>query len=313
MGRFHPHGDSAIYEALVRMGQDFSLQHPLVDKHGNFGSPSDPPAAARYTECKLSPIAMELLAGIDEGTVDIVPNYDGGDEEPAVLPGRFPNLLVNGVHGIAVGMATSIPPHNLGEVCNAALKLIRKPETTLPELMRTVKGPDFPTGGLLMGADGIRTRTRQAGARSVSARSRASRRPRRGKAIVVSEIPYQTSVDAIAGKLAEAVESGRIDGVRDIRNESGQGQTRLVIELRPDANEQVVLNNLFKHTPAQVSFRHQHGRAGRRCPAYAEPAGRAPALDRSSSRRRHAAHAPPAREGRGAACISSTGSCRPST
>src|SRR3954447_11362408 len=135
MGRFHPHGDSAIYESLVRMGQDFSLAHPLVDKHGNFGSPSDPPAAARYTECRLSPIAMELLAAIDEGTVDFQPNYDGGDEEPCVLPGRFPNLFVNGIHGIAVGMATSIPPHNLAEVCNAALKLIRKPDTILSDLM----------------------------------------------------------------------------------------------------------------------------------------------------------------------------------
>src|SRR3954451_12442031 len=156
MANYHPHGDAAIYGALVRMGQDFSLSHPLVDKHGNFGSPSDPPAASRYTECKLSPIAMELLAGIDEGTVDFQPNYDGGDEEPGVLPGRFPNLLVNGIHGIAVGMATSIPPHNLGEVCNAALKLIRKPDTTLSELAKLVKGPDFPTGGLIMGTDGIK-------------------------------------------------------------------------------------------------------------------------------------------------------------
>ncbi len=254
MGRFHPHGDSAIYDALVRMGQDFSLPHPLVDKHGNFGSPSDPPAAARYTECRLSPIAMELLAAIDEGTVDVQPNYDGGDEEPVVLPGRFPNLLVNGLQGIAVGMATNIPPHNLAEVCNAALKLMRKPDTTLSELMKSVKGPDFPTGGLIMGSDAIKDAYRT-GRGTIRVRAVTSiEETRRGKAIVVSEIPYQTSVDAIAGKLAEAVESGRIDGVRDIRNESGQGATRLVIELRPDTNEQVVLNNLFKHTPAQISF-----------------------------------------------------------
>ncbi len=254
MGRFHPHGDSAIYEALVRMGQDFSVQHPLVDKHGNFGSPSDPPAAARYTECRLSPIAMELLAGIDEGTVDFLPNYDGGDEEPGVLPGRFPNLLVNGIHGIAVGLATNIPPHNFGEVCNAALKLIRKPDTTLAELMRSVKGPDFPTGGLIMGAEGIKDAYRT-GRGTVRLRAvTTTEQTRRGTAIVLTEIPYQTSVDAIAGKLAEAVEAGRIDGIRDIRNESGQGETRLVIELRPDANEQVVLNNLFKHTPAQLTF-----------------------------------------------------------
>ncbi|HEY1741460.1 MAG TPA: DNA gyrase subunit A, partial [Acidimicrobiia bacterium] len=254
MGRFHPHGDSAIYDALVRMGQDFALAHPLVDKHGNFGSPSDPPAAARYTECRLSAIAMELLAGIDEGTVDFQPNYDGADEEPQVLPGRFPNLLVNGIHGIAVGMATSIPPHNLAEVCAAALKLIRKPDTGLAELMRSVKGPDFPTGGLIMGSEGIKDAYRT-GRGTIRVRAVTSiEATRRGNAIVISEIPYQTSVDAIAGKLAEAVEGGRIDGVRDIRNESGQGATRLVIELRPDANEQVVLNNLFKHTPAQVSF-----------------------------------------------------------
>src|SRR3954465_1536854 len=156
MANYHPHGDASIYEALVRMGQPFSLTAPMIDKHGNFGAPSDPPAASRYTECRLSPIAMELLAGIDEGTVDFQPNYDGGDEEPGVLPGRFPNLLVNGIHGIAVGMATNIPPHNLAEICNAALKLIRKPDSTLSDLTRSVKGPDFPTGGLIMGADGIK-------------------------------------------------------------------------------------------------------------------------------------------------------------
>jgi DNA gyrase subunit A len=254
MGRFHPHGDSAIYDALVRMGQDFSLSHPLVDKHGNFGSPSDPPAAARYTECRLSALSMELLAGIDEGTVDVQPNYDGADEEPSVMPARFPNVLVKGAQGIAVGLATNIPPHNLGEVCGAALKLIRKPDTTLSELMRSVKGPDFPTGGLIMGGDGIRDAYRT-GRGTIRLRAVTSiEETRRGKAIVLTEIPYQTSVDAIAGKLAEAVENGRIDGVRDIRNESGQGSTRLVIELRADANEHVVLNNLFKHTPAQVSF-----------------------------------------------------------
>src|SRR3954452_9051785 len=156
MANYHPHGDASIYEALVRMGQSFSLTAPLIDKHGNFGSPSDPPAASRYTECRLSPLAMELLAGIDEGTVDLEPNYDGSKNEPVVLPARFPNLLVNGAQGIAVGMATNIPPHNLGEVCNAALKLIDKPDASLADLMRIVKGPDFPTGGLIMGDDGIK-------------------------------------------------------------------------------------------------------------------------------------------------------------
>src|SRR5204863_8249222 len=161
MANYHPHGDSAIYDALVRMGQPFSLTAPLVEKHGNFGSPADPPAASRYTECRLSQLAMELLAGIDEGTVDQEPNYDGARAAPVVLPARFPNLLVNGSQGIAVGMATNIPPHNLAEICNAALKLIDKPDATLSELMRIVKGPDFPTGGLTMGDDGTKDALRR--------------------------------------------------------------------------------------------------------------------------------------------------------
>jgi DNA gyrase subunit A len=254
MANYHPHGDAAIYDALVRMGQWFSLTAPLIDKHGNFGSPSDPPAAARYTECRLGPLAMEMLAGIDEGTVDFDPNYDASRTEPTVLPARFPNLLVNGAQGIAVGMATNIPPHNLVEVCNAALKLIDTPDTSLGQLMRVVKGPDFPTGGLIMGDDGIKDAFRT-GRGTVRVRARHTiEESRRGPAIVLTEVPFQTSVDAIAGKLAELVESGKIDGVRDIRNESGQGAIRLVIELRADTNPQIVLNNLFKHTPAQSTF-----------------------------------------------------------
>jgi DNA gyrase subunit A len=254
MGRFHPHGDTAIYDALVRLGQDFSLSHPLIDKHGNFGSPADPPAAQRYTECRLSVLATEMLAGIDEATVDFEPSYDSSDEEPLVLPSRFPNLLVNGNQGIAVGMATNIPPHNLAEICDAALMLIERPETSIDALMDVVHGPDFPTGGLIMGDDGIADAYRS-GRGSIRVRAATTlEQTRRGPAIVVTEIPYQTSVDAIAGKLAEAVESGRIEGVRDIRNESGQGSTRLVIELRAEANPQIVLNNLFKHTPAQTTF-----------------------------------------------------------
>jgi DNA gyrase subunit A len=254
MGRYHPHGDAAIYEALVRMGQDFSLSNVLVDKHGNFGSPSDPPAAARYTEVRLSPLAMDLLDAIDEGTVDLEANYDGTAEEPAVLPARFPNLLVNGTQGIAVGMATNIPPHNLTEVCNAALRLLAKPDATLSELMRHVKGPDFPTGGLILGDEGIKDAYRT-GRGTLRLRAVTEiEETRRGTAIVVTEVPYQTSVDAIAGRLAEAVEAGKIQGVRDIRNESGAGATRLVIELRPEANPQVVLANLYKHTPAQTTF-----------------------------------------------------------
>ncbi|MDP9334815.1 MAG: DNA topoisomerase 4 subunit A [Actinomycetota bacterium] len=256
MANYHPHGDSAIYEALVRMGQTFSLTGPLIDKHGNFGSPSDPPAASRYTECRLSALAMELLAGIDEGTVDSEPNYDASRTEPVVLPARFPNLLVNGAQGIAVGMATNIPPHNLAEVCNAAVKLIDKPDVTLSELMRIVKGPDFPTGGLIMGDDGIKDAFRTGrGTIRVRAVHEIEELPRRGgQAIVLTEVPFQTSVDAISGKLTELVLAGKVDGVRDIRNESGQGKTRLVIELRPDTNPQIVLNNLFKHTAAQSTF-----------------------------------------------------------
>jgi DNA gyrase subunit A len=256
MANYHPHGDASIYEALVRMGQPFSLTAPLIDKHGNFGSPSDPPAASRYTECRLAELAMQLLAGIDEGTVDFEPNYDASRSEPTVLPARFPNLLVNGAQGIAVGMATNIPPHNLAEVCNAAIKLIDKPDASLTELMRVVKGPDFPSGGLIMGDDGIKDALRTGrGTVRVRAVHTIEELPRRGgQAIVLTEVPFQTSVDAIAGKLAELVESGKIDGVRDIRNESGQGQTRLVIELRPDTNPNIVLNNLFKHTSAQTTF-----------------------------------------------------------
>src|SRR5947207_972888 len=255
MANYHPHGDSSIYDALVRMGQPFSLTATLIDKHGNFGSPSDPPAASRYTECRLSALATELLAGIDEGTVDHEPNYDGSREEPLVLPARFPNLLVNGSQGIAVGMATNIPPHNLTEVCNAAARLIDKPDATLSELMRHIKGPDFPTGGLIMGDDGINDAYRTGrGTVRVRAVHEIESIKRGGQAIILTEIPFQTSVDAIAGKLAELVESGKIDGIRDIRNESGQGKTRLVIELRADVNPQIVLNNLFKHTSAQSTF-----------------------------------------------------------
>jgi DNA gyrase subunit A len=244
MGRYHPHGDAAIYDALVRMGQDFSLSNVLID----------PPAAARYTEARLSELAMDLLDAIDEGTVDFEPNYDGTTSEPLVLPARFPNLLVNGTQGIAVGMATNIPPHNLAEVCNAALRLLAKPDATVSELMRHVKGPDFPTGGVILGDEGIKEAYRT-GRGTLRLRAVTEvEDSKRGTAIVVTEVPYQTSVDAIAGKLAEAVEAGKIQGVRDIRNESGGGATRLVIELRPEANPAIVLANLYKHTPAQTTF-----------------------------------------------------------
>jgi len=254
LGKYHPHGDQSVYYALVRMGQDFSVRHVLIDKHGNFGSPHDDPAAYRYTECRLSNLATDLLANIDEDTVDMVANFDGSQEEPTVLPSRFPNLLVNGSQGIAVGMATNIPPHNLGEVIDATVHLIDHPEATVEDLMAFVKGPDFPTGGTIMGRSGILSAYRT-GRGSVKMRARAEivDGPR-GQQIVVTEIPYQTSVEQIEEKIAELVNSREIEGIRAIRNGSAKGRIELVIELKKDAPALVILNNLYKHTPMQTSF-----------------------------------------------------------
>jgi DNA gyrase subunit A len=257
MGNFHPHGDLAIYDALARMVQDFSLRHPLVDGHGAFGSP-DPesqPAASRYTECKLSPIAMQMLADIDEETVDFTESYDGKAREPVVLPSRFPNLLVNGSQGIAVGMATNIPPHNLREVVDAVVHMLDHPDATDDDLMRFVKGPDFPTGGLILGRSGI-IDAYKTGRGSIKLRAVAEIQEGRGGAsnIVVTELPYQTSVEGIERRIADLVNNREIEGIREIRNESAKGKTRLVIELRRDANALVTLNNLYKHTPLQTSF-----------------------------------------------------------
>jgi DNA gyrase subunit A len=258
MSRFHPHGDSAIYDALVRMAQPFSLRHPLIDFHGNYGSPDFGPAASRYTECRLDPLAMQLIAGIDENTVDFAPNYDGTQQEPTVLPSRFPNLLVNGSQGIAVGMATNIPPHNLGEVVDATIHLIESPDATPDDLMQFVKGPDFPTGGLIMGRAGIMEAYRT-GRGSVKMRAKAAieETGKRSGAlqIVVTELPYQASCTAIAGRIQELVDAGDLDGVADVNDESsGATGTRLVISLKRDANANVVLNNLFKMTQLQSSF-----------------------------------------------------------
>jgi len=257
MKTFHPHGDMAIYDALARMVQDFSLRYPLISGHGDFGAPGPNmgPAAARYTECRLAPLAMALLDGIDEDTVDVMPNYDGSTTQPVVLPSRFPNLLVNGSQGIAVGMATNIPSHNLGEVTDAVLWVLENPEATSDELMRFVKGPDFPTGALILGRAGILDAYRT-GRGSVKMRAVAEiEEGRSGKSqIVVTEIPYQTSVDAIAQRIAEAVQSGDIPGIDSIENLSAGESTRLVITLKRDANANVVLNNLYKHTPLQTSF-----------------------------------------------------------
>jgi DNA gyrase subunit A len=255
MARYHPHGDGAIYDALVRMAQPFSLRHPLIDFHGNYGSPDFGPAASRYTECRLHPLAMQLLADIDEDTVDLIPNYDGSTEEPRVLPARFPNLLVNGSQGIAVGMATNIPPHNLGEVIDATIHLIDHPDATPDDLMQFVKGPDFPTGASILGRAGIMDAYRT-GRGSIKLRATAMiEEGKRGQIeIVVSELPYQTSCSSIAARIQELVDGGDLDGIADVNDASSGGKTNLVITLKRDATANVVLNNLFKLTQLQTSF-----------------------------------------------------------
>ncbi len=253
-GKYHPHSTEAVYDALARMAQGFSLRHPLIDGHGNFGSPEDPPAAMRYTECRLHPLSLQMIAGIDEDTVDFAENYSGEFREPLVLPSRFPNLLVNGSQGIAVGMATNIPPHNLGEVIDATIHLIDHPDATADELMAFVKGPDFPTGGLILGRSGIQEAYRS-GRGSIRVRARAEiDETKRGAVIVVTEIPYQSSVGAIATRIDELVKTRELEGIGDVNDESAKGQTRLVIKPKRDANPSVVLNNLFKQTPLQTSF-----------------------------------------------------------
>jgi DNA gyrase subunit A len=255
MARFHPHGDGAIYDALVRMAQPFSLRHPLIDFHGNYGSPDFGPAAARYTEARLHSLAMRLLDGIDENTVDMIPNYDGTSEEPQVLPARFPNLLVNGSQGIAVGMATSIPPHNLGEVIDATLHLIDNPAATPDDLMEFVKGPDFPSGGNILGRAGIMDAYRT-GRGSIKTRAKAVIEENRAgrMEILVTELPYQTSCSSIAARIQELVDGGDLEGIADVNDASAGGKTSLVILLKRDANANVVLNNLFKLTSLQTSF-----------------------------------------------------------
>jgi DNA gyrase subunit A len=254
MGKYHPHGDGAIYDALVRMGQSFSLRHPLIHPKGNFGSLDDPPAAARYTECRLSPIAMEMLRDIGEETVDRVDNYSGEFEEPAVLPARFPNLLVNGSQGIAVGMATNIPPHNLAEVIDAVDHLLVNPEATPDDLMQFVKGPDFPTGALIMGRQGIIDAYRT-GRGSIRLRGKAEiEEGTRSDTVVVTELPYQVSPNSFMTKVTELVNAGELDGVADVNDESAKGKTRVVVKLKRDAPALVILNNLYKRTPLQTNF-----------------------------------------------------------
>ncbi|GIF71177.1 DNA gyrase subunit A [Asanoa siamensis] len=261
MGQFHPHGDSAIYDALVRMAQTWSLRYPLVDGNGNFGSPgNDPAAAMRYTECKLDPLAMEMLRDIDEDTVDFQDNYDGRAKEPVILPSRIPNLLVNGAEGIAVGMATKIPPHNLREVAEAVRWCLEHPdadeESTLEALLGIVKGPDFPTYGLIVGTQAIQDAYRT-GRGSIRMRAVVEvEEDKKGRAcLVVSELPYQVNPDNLAERIAELIREGKIGGIADIRDESsGRTGMRIVIVLRRDAVAKVVLNNLYKHTQLQETF-----------------------------------------------------------
>ena len=255
IGKYHPHGDSAVYETMVRMAQDFSLRYMLVDGHGNFGSiDGDMAAAMRYTEARLSKIAMEMLRDINKETIDFVPNYDGEEHEPAVLPARFPNLLVNGVSGIAVGMATNIPPHNLVEVIDGVQALIENPDISSLELMEHVKGPDFPTAAIVMGKEGIR-QAYSTGRGSVTMRARATIEENGNKArIIVHEIPYQVNKARLVEKIAELVREKKIDGITDLRDESDRNGMRIVIELRRDVNPNVILNNLYKQTQMQSNF-----------------------------------------------------------
>ena len=255
MGKYHPHGDGAIYEAMVRMAQDWSMRLPLVDGQGNFGSiDGDPPAAMRYTEARLEKVAHSLLEDIDKETVDFQDNYDGGDTEPRVLPARFPNLLVNGSGGIAVGMATNIPPHNLGEVCDATIALIDDPAMEIDQLQELVPGPDFPTGGLVLGRGGIRS-AHETGRGSILMRGRVHKEERGDReSIIVTEVPYQVNKAAMITRMAELVREKRIEGISDIRDESDREGYRVVIELKRDAVYDVVLNQLYRFTPLQTSF-----------------------------------------------------------
>ncbi|MCY7275118.1 MAG: DNA gyrase subunit A, partial [Phormidesmis sp. CAN_BIN44] len=261
LGKYHPHGDTAVYDALVRMAQDFSMRERLINGHGNFGSiDNDPPAAMRYTECRLTTLTSNaLLRDIESETVDFADNFDGSQQEPTVLPARLPQLLLNGSSGIAVGMATNIPPHNLGELIDGLTALIHNPDLTELELMQYIPGPDFPTGGQILGRSGMRD-AYTTGRGSITMRGVASietiehrGRPDR-EAIIITELPYQTNKASLIEKIAELVNDRKIDGISDVRDESDRDGMRIVIELRRDAYPRVVLNNLYKQTPIQANF-----------------------------------------------------------
>ena len=256
LGKYHPHGDSSVYDAMVRLAQNFSMRYLLVDGHGNFGSvDGDPPAAYRYTEARLSKMSNEMLRDIDKDTVDWDPNFDESRKEPRVLPSRFPNLLVNGSSGIAVGMATNIPPHNLTEVINACVAVLDDPEATLPDLMEHISGPDFPTGGIIMGRSGIRAAYATGrGKVVVRAKTEFEEFGKDRMRIIVSELPYQVNKRQLIKNIADQVKDKRLEGISDLRDETDRNGMRMVIELKKDANPQVVLNNLFKQTALQSSF-----------------------------------------------------------
>src|SRR6516225_10593425 len=257
LGKFHPHGDSPVYDALVRMAQDFNMRYPLVDGQGNFGSvDGDMPAAMRYTEARLAKIAEELLADIEKETVDFVPNFDETEKEPVVLPSRVPNMLVNGASGIAVGMATNIPPHNLREVCDALIALIETPELTVDELMRFIPGPDFPTAGFICGEGPIRDAYREGrGILTLRAKAEVETDDKSGRsAIIVTKIPYQVNKARLIERIAELVNERKLDGISDLRDESDREGMRIVIELKRDAIPEIVQNQLFKLSQLQDSF-----------------------------------------------------------
>jgi len=256
LGKFHPHGDSPVYDALVRLAQDFNMRYPLVDGQGNFGSvDGDPPAAMRYTEARLSKIAEEMLADIEKETVDFVPNFDESEKEPVVLPTQIPNLLVNGSSGIAVGMATNIPPHNLKETVEAAILLIENPETTLKQVMKIVPGPDFPTGGYIYGREGIEQAYKTGrGSFQVRAKAAIEQRGKDRQDIVVTELPYQVNKSRLIGHIAELIQNKKIEGISDIRDESDRDGMRIVIEVKRDEEPEIILNKLFKMTQMQESF-----------------------------------------------------------
>jgi len=256
LGKYHPHGDSAVYDAMVRMAQDFSIRYPLVDGHGNFGSvDGDSAAAMRYTEARMSKITSELLADINKETVDFMPNFDETLKEPQVLPSRFPNLLVNGSAGIAVGMATNIPPHNLGEVIDGVIALIDNPDIGIDEITRIIKGPDFPTGGIILGKNGIREAYRTGRGRVITrARTEIEEMSGNRSRIIVNEIPYQVNKARLIEKIADLVKDKRLEGISDIRDESDRSGMRIVIEVKKDVNPNIILNFLFKHTQMQETF-----------------------------------------------------------